>query len=179
MRKEKERESQVEKFSKKEKLFEKYGLIKEDITFECTIEEKRHTTFRNEDERNVDHAYVAVFDNCIVIIKESVWIKSDMGMRKVYFNNVSSIDYDTRGKLGASSSLLIHMNSGEYIHLKHISKENVDKVHEKFENFIIQKNNSTINQKLSNADELLKYADLYKQGFLTEEEFEAKKKELL
>ena len=164
-------------------LFKKYGIDTEEAyCFECVIEERRASTFSNDSRRNVDDAYVALYDEYVTIIKESYWLKSDMGMRRVYFNNVASIDYDTSGKIGMSSSLFIHMNSGEYVHLKFISKENVDEIHKRYENFINKKdipNTVQINQETSNADELLKYAELYKQGLLTEEEFEAKKKELL
>ena len=74
------------------------------------------------------------------------------------------------------------MHSGEHVQLKFISKETVDEVQQRYEKFINEKNVSNtvqINQETSNADELLKYAELYKQGLLSEEEFEAKKKELL
>lgn len=166
----------------KEELLKKYDIDpNESYYFECTIEEKRTSTFTNTERRNVDNAYVALYDEYMVIIKESVWLKSDMGMRKVYFKNVTSIDYDTSGILGASSSLFIHMHSGEHVHLKFVTKEIVDEVHKKYENFINKNssNNNVITQETSNADELLKYSELYKQGILTEEEFEAKKKELL
>ena len=176
-------EDSNKKMHRKEELFKKYDIDpNETYFFECTIEERRSSTFTNTDRRNVDHAYVALYDDHIAIIKESVWLKSDMGMRKVYFNNVTSIDYDTAGKLGMSSSLFIHMHSGEHVQLKHITKERVDEVHKRYENFINKNssnNNVKITQETSNADELLKYAELYKQGLLTEEEFEAKKKELL
>ena len=179
----------VEKVKMKDKeyrkgaLYKKYGIDTDEVyCFECNIEERRSSTFSNTDRRNVDTAYVALFDDYIAIIKESVWLKSDMGIRKVYFNNVTSIDYDTSGKLGLSSSLFLNMHSGEHVQLKFISKETVDEVQQRYEKFINEKNVSNtvqINQETSNADELLKYAELYKQGLLSEEEFEAKKKELL
>lgn len=168
---------------RKNVLFEKYDINPDEAyTFECTIEERKSTTFTNTDKRNVDHAYAALYDDYIAIIKESVILKSDMGMRKVYFKNVSGIDYDTAGTFGLSSSLFIHMHSGEHVQLKFISRNDVDEVHKRFENFINKNSsndNDAISQENSNADELLKYAELYKQGLLSEEEFEAKKKELL
>jgi len=172
-----------DKTYRKEALFKDYGInTDEAYCFDCTIEERRSSTFSNTDRRNVDNAYVAVLDDYIAIIKESVWLKSNMGMRKVYFNNVTSIDYDTSGKLGLSSSLFIHTHSGEHVQLKFVSKDNVDEVQKRYEKFLNEKDVPTsvqINQETSNADELLKYAELFKQGLLTEEEFEAKKKELL
>ena len=164
-------------------LFEKYGVDLEGAYFfKCSIEERRSSTFYNTDRRNLDTAYVALFDDYIGIIKESVFLKSDMGMRKVFFKTVSGIDYDTSGKLGMSNSLFIRMHSGEPVQLKFISEKDVAEVQAKFEKYMAQKdtpNTVQINQETSNADELLKYAELYKQGILTEEEFEAKKKELL
>ncbi|MBR2858203.1 SHOCT domain-containing protein [bacterium] len=182
-------EDYAEKFRRKDKeyrkeaLFEDYGINTEEAyCFECAIEERKSSTFTNTDRRNVDNAYIALFDDYIAIIKESVWLKSNMGMRKVFFKTVSSVDYDTSGKLGLSSSLFIHMHSGEHVQLKFITEKDADEIQKRFENYLAEKdtpNTVQIKQETSNADELLKYAELYKQGILTEEEFEAKKKELL
>ena len=53
------------------------------------------------------------------------------------------------------------------------------KKYNKFNSGSSDNENNTSNDNTSNADELLKYAELYKQGILTEEEFELIKKDLL
>lgn len=164
-------------------LFEKYGInTDEAYCFRCSIEEQRSHTFGNETYRKPSQAYVALFDDYIAIAKESAILQSDLGIRKVFFRNVASIDYDARGKVSLSNSLFIHLKSAESVQLKLLSEKDVAEVQTRFENYMAEKdapNTVQIKQETSNADELLKYAELYKQGILTEEEFEAKKKELL
>lgn len=78
--------------------------------------------------------------------------------------------------------MFIHLKSAESVQLKWLSEKDVSEVQTRFEDYMAQKdtpNTVQIKQETSNADELLKYAELYKQGLLTEEEFETKKKELL
>ncbi len=78
--------------------------------------------------------------------------------------------------------MFIHLKSAESVQLKWLSEKDVAEVQTRFEDYMAQKdtpNTVQIKQETSNADELLKYAELYKQGLLTEEEFETKKKELL
>lgn len=180
----------TKKEEKIHKLESKFGV---DLTnnpwFECTLEELRESTFRNDTQREVNTGYVIIYDNYIEIVKESVFIKSDMGHRKVYFENVTSIDYDKRGKFHLSNSVMINTKSVERpIQLKYVSENNYNLLLSYFEKYLENKNNNVNNvnnvnnegyNQFSPADELMKYAQLYKDGFLTKEEFEAKKKELL
>ena len=64
--------------------------------------------------------------------------------------------------------------------LKFVTKDDFDLMNNAFESYLekTHKPQQSI-PSTSNADELLKYADLYERGFLTQEEFEQKKKELL
>lgn len=78
---------------KQQKLEEKFGV---DLTnkqwFECTIEEVKYSTFTNQPQRNIDTAYVIINEDNLEIFKESVWLKSNIGTRKIYFYNITSID---------------------------------------------------------------------------------------
>ena len=164
------------------KLEQKFGV---DLTnnpwFKCTIEELRESTFLNDTRRDVNTAYVIIYESYIEIVKESVFIKSDMGHRKVYYDNITSIDYDKRGKFHLSNSVMINTKSGERsIQLKYVQEQYYNLLLSYFEEYIENKHNQISNsQPISPADELMKYAQLYKDGLLTREEFEAKKKELL
>ncbi len=173
--------------AKKYELEEKFGI---DLTnrqwFRCSIEEIKYSTFSNQRVRNIDTAYVIINEDNFEIIKESVWLKSNMGSRKVFFYNIASIDYDARGKLHASSSVILNTKSAEHVQLKFVSKENFDLMNNAYESYLkkthepqqvapIQQNISVT----SAADELLKYAELYEKGLLTKEEFDLKKEQLL
>lgn len=168
-------------YKKEKELESKFGItFHNKYWFRCTIEEIRATTFSNNPTRDVDTAYVFVEDSYIEIFKESVWLKTDVGSRKVYFENLASIDYDKPGKFHISSSLFLNTKSAEHVQLKFIKEENAKYILDKFDNYLNSKNiPKETPSVISNADELLKYADLYERGFLTREEFESKKKELL
>lgn len=173
--------------SKKTEFEEKFGIsLTGKQWFKCSIEEVKYSTFTNQPVRNIDNAYVIINEENIEIFKESVWLKSNMGSRKLYFYNITSIDFDARGKLHASSSAIINTKSAEHVQLKFVTKENFDLMNNALESYLnkthkpqqtapIQQNISTT----SNADELLKYAELYEKGLLTKEEFDMKKAELL
>ena len=101
-----------------------------------------------------------------------------MGARKIYFENITSIDEDNRGKLHLSNSVMINTKSGESaVQLKYVQKEDYELLVNAFDEYMGNKTSNIIPN--SKADDLLKYAELFEKGLLTEEEFEAKKKELL
>lgn len=163
-------------------LEQRFGVpFKNRMWFKCTIEEIKSSTFTNTDNRNVDHAYVFVEDSYLEIIKESMWLKSNMGSRKLFYENIAGIDYDARGKFHMSNGLTIGLKSGKHIQLKNVSEKMVNIVTKTYDDFLQIKNNNNANKDTSNSnvDELMKYAELYEKGLLTKEEFEAKKKELL
>ena len=112
--------------NKIQEIKEKFGIDLSDKTwFECTIEELRESTFFNDTRRDVNTCYVIIYDKYIELIKESVFIKSDMGGRKIYFENINSIDYDKRGKLHLSNSVMINTKAGERaVQLKFVPEKN-------------------------------------------------------
>lgn len=167
-----------------EKLEQKFGVpFKYRLWFECTVEEMRHSTFLNENNRDVVHGYVFVEDTYLEILKESVFLKSKMGTRKIFFDNIASIDHDARGLLHLSSNLEINLKSSERVQLKYVDDAMVDLVTSKYNAYMDNKsiniNDDVVSDSNSNIDELMKYADLFERGLLTKEEFEQKKKELL
>ena len=176
--------AESKKIIQKNEIEEKFGIdLNNKQWFKCSIEEIKYSTFSNQPRRNIDNAYVIISEDNFEIIKESVWLKTNMGTRKLYFYNITSIDYDARGLLHASSSVIINTKAAEHVQLKFVSKDNFDLMNNAFESYLemthkpqqIQENVS----QTSSADELLKYAELYEKGLLTKEEFDLKKSELL
>lgn len=176
----------TKKLNKKHEIEEKFGVnLTDKQWFQCTIEEVKYSTFTNQAQRNIDTAYVIINEDNFEIIKESVWLKTNMGSRKIFYYNITSLDYDARGLLHASSSVIINTKGAEHVQLKFVTKDNFDLMNNAFESYLekmhkqqhapIQQNISTT----SAADELLKYAELYEKGLLTKEEFDLKKSELL
>ena len=143
----------------------------------------KRSTFSNTNNRNVDTAYVFIEDKFIEIFKESAWLKTNMGSRKIYYDNIASIDYDARGRRHASNSLMINLKSSDNIQIKFVQEEMVNIITNKFETHRENKDapNTIVVETTnnSNVDDLMKIAELYEKGLLTKEEFEAKKKELL
>ena len=190
-RAEKEKEKQLKNLEKEKneikKLEDKFNInLSGKKWFKCGIEEIKYSTFSNQPRRDYDHAYVIINEDNFEIIKESVWLKTNMGMRKLYFYNITSIDYDARGRFHASSSIIINTKSAEHVQLKFVSKENFDLMNNAFESYIEKihkpQQNAQIEDNIQttfNADDLLKYAELYEKGLLTEEEFASIKKKLI
>ena len=172
------------KLENERKLEQKFGVpFQNRVWFKCTVEEMRHSTFTNTNDRDIVDGYVFVEDTFLEIVKESVFLKSKMGTRKIFYDNIASIDHDAKGRLNLSSSLEIYLKSSDRVQLKHVNKGMVDLVTGKYNEYMENKINdnaeNVTNGTNSNVDELMKYADLYERGLLTQEEFEQKKKELL
>lgn len=174
-------EENTKKLIKQREIEEKFGVeLKDKAWFSCSIEEIKYSTFSNQPQRNIDNAYVIVNEDNFEIIKESVWLKSDMGTRRLYFSNIASLDFDARGRLHASSSVIINTKGAEHVQLKFIKKEDFELMNTAFESYLEKAHSTQKNVPASSdADELLKYAELYEKGLLTKEEFDMKKAELL
>ena len=175
---------QQERLSREVQLEQKFGVpFQNRLWLKCSIEEIRHSTFSNTNERELLDCYVILEDTYLLIVKESMFLKSKMGNMKIFYDNIASIDYDARGLLHLSNSLDINLKSSGKVQLKYVDDEMVNLVTGKFNQYM---NNKTMiisdeggNGSNRNIDELMKYADLFERGLLTQEEFEQKKKELL
>lgn len=164
---------------KTKKLLEKYGLIDSNHFFECTIEEMRYTTLSNTNQRDVQRGFVGVYDDKLVIAKQGVFIKSDLGSRVLYFKNVATIDYDERGIFGLSRNLIINMKSNEHVQFKNITNNDSLIVIETFNKFMEVGNQPQVVEETTVMDELLKAKELLDAGLLTDEEFAKLKEKLL
>ena len=181
-----EEEKMRPQIEKEMKLEEKFGVpFQNRAWFECTIEEMKYSTFSNTNTRNVDTAYVIVEGAYLDIFKESVFLKSNMGSRRLYYENIASIDYDARGRLHLSNSLIINLKSSEHVQLKYVSDEAVQYVTAMYEQYLCGGGNNVVETTPqssdggSNIDDLIKYAELYEKGLITREEFDLKKNELM
>ena len=183
-RAEKEEEQRIKNLEKRKakikKLEDKFNI---DLTgkkwFECSIEEVKYSTFQNQANRDYDHAYVIINKDNVEIIKESVWIKSNMGTRKIFYDNITSIDFDARGKFHLSSGMIINTKSAEHIQLKFVSEKNYNLLNDAFEEYMRKPQETPIISQSSKADDLVKYADLYEKGLISEEEFNKLKNEII
>ena len=139
----------------------------------------KYSTFSNQPKRNIDTAYVIIYEDHCEIIKESIWLKSNMGLRKLFYDNITSIDFDARGKLHLSSSLIINTKSSEHVQLKNVGEDNYHLLNNAFENYIRKPQETSFISQSSKADDLLKYAELYEKGLINEEEFNKMKNEII
>lgn len=180
----KEEEKRIKNLAKQNekirKIEEKFNV---DLTgktwFQCSIEEIKYSTFNNQPNRNIDTAYVIVNRDNVEILKESVWIKSNMGSRKIFYDNITSIDFDARGVFHASSSVIINTKSAEHIQLKFVGEENFNLLNDAFENYINKPQETAYISQSSKADDLLKYAELFEKGLISKEEFNILKSEII
>ena len=161
-------------------LEEKFNI---DLTgktwFECTIEEVKYSTFSNQPQRNVDTAYVVINRDSVEILKESMFIKSNMGTRKIFYDNITSIDYDARGVFHLSNGVVINTKSSEHIQLKYVNEEDFIMLNNAFEQYMTRPQENSVISQSSKADDLVKYAELFEKGLISEEEFTKLKNEII
>ena len=164
-----------------------------DYDFSCSIDEIRTNWAGNKKEDRIK-CHVRVLDDKLIIQKTGLLIKSDLGNRIIYFSDISSIDFDKAGLLHLTNSINIILRGGEHITLINVNESNFNLINVKWRNYKgIQHKSQTqiisqpIQQEIpqntknpsSEADELLKIAELYEKGLLTEEEFNSFKQKLL
>ena len=110
----------------------------------------------------------------LVVTNKRVFGIASFGKRvDLPINQISSVG------LGFADSIAVATSSGK---IKFLLLENKNEIHRAISDLLIslQKTESkTIEVKSSNADELKKYKELLDSGVITQEEFDAKKKQLL
>lgn len=164
-----------------ESLNNNESVVETFYEFQCSIDEER-TNWMGEKISERRDATVRVFKDRLIIYKTGVFIKSDLGSRTIYFQDISSIDFDKAGIFYITSSIKIILRGGEFVTLLYCEEDKYLALNGEWSNYkenLMKPEQIQSNPEMTPADELLKYADLYERGFLTKEEFEQKKKELL
>lgn len=172
-----------EKIEKKNKKIQR-ELLKagvEDRDFSCVLYEERRSGFNNKKE-NLVKGFCYVNEDKLVIKKLSFFKSRDLGDKVIPYGNINAIDYDKQ-VVGRTSGIVISVSGFKPIVLQGATDENFQLLNDAWLNFNKKSNESV--QKivetntLTNADELLKYAELYEKGLLTDEEFAAMKKKII
>lgn len=172
-----------EKIEKKNKKIQR-ELVKagvEDRDFSCVLYEERRSGFNNKKE-NLVKGFCYVNEDKLVIKKLSFFKSRDLGDKVIPYGNINAIDYDKQ-VVGRTSGIVISVSGFKPIVLQGVTDENFQLLNDAWLNFNKKSNESV--QKivetntLTNADELLKYAELYEKGLLTDEEFAAMKKKII
>ena len=120
----------------------------------------------------------------LLIEKLSAFRKKGRGDKKVPYSNISSIDYDKPGTFGVTSGIDITLSGSDVIALKSIFDKSTQNFYTMLTKVVEEKKKPQPTQIIqqettTNADELLKWHELYEKGVISEEEFNQKKKELL
>ena len=149
--------------------------------FSCSIDEVR-TNWRGVEKEDRRRCYVKVLEDRLILDKTGIMIRSDLGTRTIYFSDISSIDFDKSGMFHVTNSVKLIMRGGEFITLIHVGPKDYDLINNKWklykENQYNTKNLNS-NSSQNTADDLLKYAELYEKGLLTDDEFKSFKQKLL
>ena len=109
----------------------------------------------------------------IVVTDKRVYGKTAFGKRvDLPLDSISSIS------TGAMKGIAVATSSGR---IRFWFIKNNEEVHGEVSKLLIGRQNkkTLVSESLSGADELIKYKELLDSGVLTQEEFEAKKKEVL
>lgn len=171
-----------EKIEKKNKKIQR-ELVKagvEDRDFSCVLYEERRSGFNNKKE-NLVKGFCYVNEDKLVIKKLSFFKSRDLGDKVIPYGNINAIDYDKQ-VVGRTSGIVISVSGFKPIVLQGATDENFQLLNDAWLNFNKKSNESVQiveTNTLTNADELLKYAELYEKGLLTDEEFAAMKKKII
>ena len=123
--------------------------------------------------------YRFMLGNCEITVSDKrVWGKTSFGKRvDLPFNQISAVAYGNFGSVSVGTA------SG---HVSFWYLENKYEIHDAIADVLVKQQNNattttTIKQEIpqSNADELKKFKELLDMGIITQEEFDAKKKQLL
>lgn len=147
-------------------------LMSKNYDFKCRILETRRNWLSNDSEY-INSAYVTVYDDHISLRKSGLILSSDLGTSDFYYRDISSLTYDKPGMFHVSYNVNIILYSGEKIVLQKVKEAYYNKI---YENWISFKNNP---QNEESEDSLFKYAELYKEGLITDEEFALIKQKLI
>lgn len=154
----------------------------EEYDFICSIDEVR-TNWRGIEKEDRRKCYVKVLNDRLILDKTGMMIQSDLGSRTIYFSDISSVDFDKSGVFHVTNSIKLIMRGGEFITLLHVQAIEYDLLNDKFNDYkenqhTISNSNFSENSQ-TNADELLKYAELYEKGIITEDEFNTLKRRII
>ena len=148
--------------------------------FKCTLYEIRQGTFGQKED--VMQGFCFVEEDKLVIKKISSWLKHDKGDKIIPFANVNAVDYDKAGGLQMTSSIVIAISGVPPIVLRHTTQEDFELVHQAWLDYNnLSKNTDKVDAptQVNSADELMKYAELYEKGILSEDEFAAMKQKII
>ena len=147
-------------------------IMSKNYDFTCRILEVRRN-WRGADIEHINRAYVTIHDESLELKKTGLVIPSDLGTVVFYFKDISSINYDKPGFLHTTSNIDIIMYSGEKIVLQKVKEVDYKKLHIKWTKF----KNKPKSENIDNN--FLKYAELYKEGLITEDEFATIKQKMI
>lgn len=149
--------------------------LKNDYDFKCRILEVRRN-WRGADAEYLNSAYVTIHDDNLELRKTGLVISSDLGTTNFYYKDITSITFDKPGLFHTTSNININLYSGEKIVLQKVKEITYRKVYEKWITF---KDKEKKQNKNHSDNSLLKYAELYKEGLITDDEFTELKRQLI
>lgn len=163
------------RYEKEQNKNDMLDIIHKDYDFKCRILEIRRN-WRGSDKEYLNKAFVTVHEDNIELKKTGLVISSDLGTTNFYYKDISSITYDKAGLFHTTSNINVILYSGENFVLQKVEKNDYMKVYNKWKTF---KNNPPKENNINSENSLLKYAELYKEGLITKEEFIEIKQKLL
>lgn len=133
-----------------------------------------------QDKLDTQKSMAILMDNEMVVTKKSFFTSRDRGEKRIRYEDIVTADLDRKGWF-SPGAIQIYLSGNNFTIRKKKAKklepfyeELLRKIHEAKD-----KKNAPVVSESSAADELSKFAKLKEDGIITEEEFEAKKKEIL
>lgn len=153
--------------------------IKKDHVIRGRMGEVR-TGMLGQQKLELQNSMAVLMEDEMVITKQSFFMGRDRGEKRIRYDDITTADLDRKGWF-SPGAIQIYMSGHNFT----IQKNKAKKL-EPFYEELLRKIKETKDKKIatatpetSAADELTKFAKLKEDGIITEEEFEAKKKEIL
>lgn len=134
---------------------------------------------------NQEYASISyLMEEYLLIEKLSLFSKTERGDKKIPYERISSIDYDKPTTFGITSGIDITLSGSDVVSLKSVNDKSTENFYRLLTRVVDENRKPQVTQVIhqettTNADELLKWYDLYEKGVISEEELNQKKKELL
>ena len=130
------------------------------------------------------NVFLKIFDGKIKIVGSEIKPFFSLSTGRdmtIFFTNITSINYSNErfGEIYLDLNNQTRLTLRKYEKDEKYLKEFYNLLYKAWEKFKNEENSSINKNEISPADELMKYAELYEKGLLSEEEFNAMKKKLL
>ena len=178
----KRNEENQKEFKKKSEIISQIKDDSEVIAyFKCQILETKSTVIGGRED-TFETGIASLHPHHLTVTKKSIWRGKERGSRKIVYNQITSVDYDIAGTFGITNNIEVTMAGSAIIILRSGDKKDTENFYNKLNEMVYESHvqgNIPVNNNNSDASDLEKIMNMYKEGLLSDEEFSIMKKKII